>query len=201
MDLLAIISAMLDHWIYYLFSWASTAIYFTFTSSISLFLSPSPIVGLLLPLSFLSKMDINIKKGGCIPLVIIMSISDLMCWHIPCLQPHKTCNTFTWSSRNLPILFISLDLLAMLLVTSICYSIQVSTRQAHLMHILCFYWCSQLEESANDFFGKFQWFLSCNLISNLFNLSLSLSLSLYIYIYIYKMKRSNYCCYAPIEPP
>ena len=127
-------------------------------------------------------MGINIKRGGCIPLVIIMSISDLMCWHIPCLQPHKTCNTFTWSSRNLPILFISLDLLAMLLVTSIRCSIQVSTRQAYLMHILCFYWCSQLEESANDFFGKFQWFLSCNLISNLFNLSLSLSLYIYIYI-------------------
>ena len=35
------------------------SIYFAFTSFISLFLSPSPIVRLLLPLGFLSKMGIN----------------------------------------------------------------------------------------------------------------------------------------------
>ena len=95
MSLLAIIPAMLAHWVYYLFSWVFTAhllyfylllcpwvcwlsflpcwpigfitsflrlpwpIYFTFTSSISLFLSPSLIVGFLLPLGFLSTIGIN----------------------------------------------------------------------------------------------------------------------------------------------
>ena len=94
MSLLAVISAMLAHWVCYLYSWASIAyllyfyfllcpwacwlsflpcwslgllplfssprpIYFTFTSSIALFLSPSLIVGLLLPLGYLSKMGIN----------------------------------------------------------------------------------------------------------------------------------------------
>jgi len=83
MGLLAVVLVVLAHWVYYLFSWVSTAHLLYFHSSTSIFLSPSPIIGLLLPLCFLSKMGINNRHSNSHHKLLQVGHNFLILYHFP----------------------------------------------------------------------------------------------------------------------
>ena len=58
-------------------------IYFTFHSSTSIFLSPSPIVGLLMPLCFLSKISINNRHSNSHHKLLQVGHNFLILYHFP----------------------------------------------------------------------------------------------------------------------
>ena len=58
-------------------------IYFTFHSSTSIFLSPSPIVGLLMPLCFLSKISINNRRSNSHHKLLQVGHNFLILYHFP----------------------------------------------------------------------------------------------------------------------